>query len=68
MKLQRVRVDLDAALIEEAKNLVEEGRRAGRRDWPESLSDMANAALSREVNALRSEVLRTVRKGGSPRT
>ncbi|MFO0580022.1 MAG: hypothetical protein U1A78_39115 [Polyangia bacterium] len=60
-------MDLDAALLEEAKSLVEEGRRAGRKDWPESLSDLASAALSREIEVLRSEVLRAVRKGRSRR-
>ena len=67
MKLQRVRLDVDAALLEEAKSVVEEGRRAGRTDWPESLSDLASAALRREIEALRSEVLRAVRKDRSRR-
>lgn len=67
MKLQRVVVDLDEALVEEAKNLVSEGRRAGRKGWPESLSALASAALSREIEALRSEVRRAVRKGGARR-
>lgn len=67
MKLQRVVVDLDPRLVEGAKNLVSEGRRAGRKDWPESLSELANAALNREIEALRSQVRRVVNKGGMRR-
>lgn len=68
MKLQRVVVDLDPALVEEAKNLVSEGRRAGRKDWPESLSELANEALNREIESLRSQVRRAVNKDGARRS
>ncbi|MFO0578938.1 MAG: hypothetical protein U1A78_33460 [Polyangia bacterium] len=67
MKLQRVVVDLDPSLVEEAKNLVSEGRRAARRDWPESLSELANAALNREIESLRSQVRRVVNRGRARR-